>query len=148
METSDGVESRSSFESSRPSDPPIGSMKRSHDGAVVGHVRRTTPSALLTIDQIEVKEAWDALRKIIDGIGETAAGTFATSGALPNAANPGLYITGLGGIGLPLSKNDAERLARMCHRAPFGKGTETIADTKVRNTWELNPTQFKLENPA
>ena len=85
---------------------------------------------------------------MLEGIGENADATFAISGSISNAANPGLFVKGLGGIGLPLSEHDAQRLAGSCHQAPFGKGSETVIDTSVRNTWELNSTQFELQNPA
>lgn len=71
--------------------------------------------------------------------------TFATC---PLAANPGIEVTGLGRIGLPLSTRDAEAIATLSHQAPFGKGTETIVDLEVRKTWELNVDQFKIENPS
>lgn len=75
-------------------------------------------------------------------------GRFATSGVLPNATNPGLFVHGVGKIGLPLSDRDAEALAIAANRAPFGKGSETFVDPAVRNTWELNPIQFEIRNPA
>lgn len=75
-------------------------------------------------------------------------GCFATSGLLPDAANPGLQMHGVGSIELPLSEHDACQIKKKCHQAPFGKGTETIVDTNVRSTWELNPNAFDLSNPA
>lgn len=78
---------------------------------------------------------------------EEVSGLFATSGTLPHAANPGLYVNDIGSIGLPLSERDAKELIKACHRAPFGKGTDTIVDTKVRRTWELDTSQFSLRNP-
>lgn len=74
--------------------------------------------------------------------------TFATSSALPPAVNPDLYIHGLGSIGLPLSDQDALEIRKVCHCAPFGQGSETIFDTGVRNTWELNTDEFELRNPT
>ena len=56
-------------------------------------------------------------------------------------------MNGLGIFSLPLSPHDAAELTRICHRAPFGKGSETFVDTTVRNTWELNTDQFELRNP-
>ena len=73
-------------------------------------------------------------------------GSFATSGFLP-AINPGLSIAGLGKVGLPLSDRDAAELCRICHQAPFGKGSETFVDTSVRKTWELNADQVAFRNP-
>ncbi|KAL8673255.1 MAG: hypothetical protein Q9168_002332 [Polycauliona sp. 1 TL-2023] len=87
----------------------------------------------------------EALRKCLQVIGE---GNFATSGLLPNAINPGLFVHGVGKVGLPLTDRDAEALTAAAHRAPFGKGTQTFVDSAVRKTWELNPDQFELRNPA
>ena len=71
----------------------------------------------------------DNLSEYLEFIG---SGTFATSGSLPNAANPGLRIEGVGNVGLPLSDRDAIDIARVCHEAPFGKGSETRVDRAVR----------------
>ena len=76
------------------------------------------------------------------------SGNFATSGPLTNASSPGLFVHGIGKIGLPLSDRDAVALSRVSHEAPFGKGSETFVDSTVRKTWELNPDQFELRNPA
>lgn len=76
------------------------------------------------------------------------SGTFATSGPVENAKNPGLFVKGIGNVGLPLSKRDAADLSRASHEAPFGKGSETFVDPAVRKTWELNPNQFELRNRA
>ncbi|EXJ91766.1 hypothetical protein A1O3_00316 [Capronia epimyces CBS 606.96] len=32
-------------------------------------------------------------------------------------------------------------------QSPFGKGAETVVDTSVRKSWQLDPTQFSLRNP-
>lgn len=75
-------------------------------------------------------------------------GSFAHKGDLPSAPNPGLFVRGLGIVGLPLSEREAVELKKACHQAPFGKGSETIVDTNVRNTWELNADQLELQNKA
>ncbi|KAI1074913.1 hypothetical protein F5B20DRAFT_561599 [Whalleya microplaca] len=61
-------------------------------------------------------------------------------------ANPGLSI-GDTLIPLPLVPRDAETIRSACRRAPFGRGEETLVDTSVRKTWELDHSQFKLTNP-
>ena len=38
-------------------------------------------------------------------------------------------------------------MIKKCSQAPYGKGTETLVDTKVRRVWELDPEKFKLTNP-
>ncbi|MCJ1432049.1 hypothetical protein MMC27_001405 [Xylographa pallens] len=94
----------------------------------------------------------DEIKKLLlnalDNIDDYSAGSYAAVGTLSSAANPALYVEGLGSIGLPLTATDAHRLVAICHQAPFGKGSETLIDTAVRRTWELNPSQFHLRNPA
>ena len=73
-------------------------------------------------------------------------GSFAAGGSavLPL---PALKINGLSGqIGLPLTEFQAKDIAKKCSQAPFGRGEKTIVDTSVRKTWQLNPTQFSIEN--
>ncbi|MEQ1828848.1 MAG: 2OG-Fe(II) oxygenase, partial [Pirellula sp.] len=71
---------------------------------------------------------------------------FCAFGQCPIAL-PGLFVKELGDIGLPLSAAEAKRLIKVCKQAPYGKGTETVVDTKVRKVWELATESFKLRNP-
>ena len=96
----------------------------------------------------EVSQLKKELLQCLEGIGGNNKGDFAKGGTLFNAVNPGLNVRGLGVIGLPLSDREAVELGKACHQAPFGKGSETIIDTTVRNTWELNAEQFELQNSA
>ena len=83
--------------------------------------------------------------------------------ALKSVKRPGLYAAG-GEIvmpspaislaeesdivlDLPLSEAQAKHLIELASRAPFGRGEQTIVDTSVRCTWQLNPTQFSITNP-
>ena len=95
-----------------------------------------------------IKAIKELLLKALDNIDDHSAGSFAAFGSLSSAANPGLYVECLGPIGLPLTASDARRLVAIRHQAPFGRGSETIVDTSVRRTWELNPSQFLLRNLA
>ncbi|KAF2726707.1 hypothetical protein EJ04DRAFT_392505, partial [Polyplosphaeria fusca] len=61
--------------------------------------------------------------------------------------NPGLLVSGYGSVGLPLATRDAEAIAHLCKRSPFGKGAETLVDETVRKTWELDCTEFECQNP-
>jgi len=49
-------------------------------------------------------------------------------------------------MGLPLCEAQAKHLISLASRAPFGKGEQTIVDTSVRCTWQLDPTQFSINN--
>jgi hypothetical protein len=86
----------------------------------------------------------DKLLEVVESIDRPAE--FCTSGQFPSTL-PGLVVNGLGDIGLPLSAAEAKRLIKVCKQAPYGKGTETVVDTKVRKVWELDPDFFSLENP-
>ena len=82
---------------------------------------------------------------------------------LKSVKRPGLYAAGgeaamplpaitLNGeantiLGLPICEAQAKHLIELASRAPFGRGEETIVDTTVRCTWQLNPTQFSITNP-
>jgi hypothetical protein len=85
--------------------------------------------------------------RLLDALGTVdRPGTFCTSGDLP-LVMPGLEVDGLGTVRLPLGKTQARQLIKLCHQAPYGKGTETLVDTDVRQVWELDPEQFQLTNP-
>ncbi len=75
----------------------------------------------------------------------TRSATYFAEGSLP-VFDPGLHVEGLGAVKLPLDRNTAKRLIRAGKTAPFGQGTATLVDKKVRNTWELDPAQFRLSD--
>lgn len=60
----------------------------------------------------------------------------------------GLFVTDVGTISMPLTKHRAKQLIERCRQAPYGRKSETIVDTSVRNTWELDATQLGFKNPA
>ncbi|KZS92666.1 hypothetical protein SISNIDRAFT_412158, partial [Sistotremastrum niveocremeum HHB9708] len=74
-------------------------------------------------------------------------GSFASSHTYKDAPNPGLFINGLGGVGLPLSERDASDLIAQASQAPFGQGERTIIDKEVRDTWEIDGANVNFENP-
>ncbi|KAJ0384139.1 hypothetical protein COL922a_009046 [Colletotrichum nupharicola] len=85
------------------------------------------------------------LRKRLNGI--KSVGDIANFTRYPTFANPGLKIEGRPAFPLPLTPSDAEVIKAACREAPFGKGEDTVVNTSVRKTWELNHTQFQLINP-
>ena len=74
-------------------------------------------------------------------------GTFATGGVC-QMPFPGLLVNGVSEsvLGLPLGTNEVKGIIDIATRAPYGRGEETIVDTSVRRTWQLNPSQFILKN--
>ncbi|RYP51657.1 hypothetical protein DL768_003055 [Monosporascus sp. mg162] len=74
-------------------------------------------------------------------------GDFACQKTHESFVNPGLEAAG-SLIPLPLIARDAEAIKAHCQQAPFGRGDQTVVDTSVRKTWELNTEQFRCSNPA
>lgn len=102
-----------------------------------GATNGTAPDAFDPVQEILIK------KDIFDAINEVEhTGDFAYSGNVPAVPNPGLFIKDVGQVGLPMSPRDAVAIIDVCHRSPFGKGTETLVDTSVRKCWELNADQF------
>ena len=75
-------------------------------------------------------------------------GQFALSETFTATPPPALHIEGIGLIGFPLSERDAKLIEAAAIQAPFGRGTHTVVDTTVRDTFEINPDRFSFKNPA
>jgi len=75
----------------------------------------------------------------------TRSAQFCVAGCLP-VADPGLVVQALGRVTAPLKRGAAKTLIAACHVAPYGKGTETLIDERVRKTFELDPQMFSLGN--
>ncbi len=70
-------------------------------------------------------------------------GNFYVSGTL-ELFPPCLEVNQVGRISLPLLPVQAEQLIEVAERAPYGKGYETLVDTEVRRTWQVNAGQVSL----
>ncbi|MCA8962585.1 MAG: 2OG-Fe(II) oxygenase, partial [Planctomycetes bacterium] len=70
-------------------------------------------------------------------------GSFVTSGAIETPL-PRLTVKGVGTIAFPLLDQQARAIADRAERAPYGRGSETLVDTKVRKVWQLGPKAFSL----
>lgn len=73
-------------------------------------------------------------------------GTFSASGVLPSIL-PGLEVSDLGPIALPLEKRQAAALKKQSRQAPYGKGTQTVVDTSIRRVWEVDAEKVTFANP-
>lgn len=82
------------------------------------------------------------LLKALDNIEST--GSFASFAAL-RALNVDLVVKDVGAIALPLQESQARQIIEKARQAPCGKGEKTIVDTSIRNTWELDTSQFDLQ---
>jgi len=70
-------------------------------------------------------------------------GDFFTHG-IHEIAAPGLEVAGIGPIALPLLPMQAAQLISMAERAPYGRGEQTLVDTSVRRSWQVNPDQVRI----
>jgi predicted 2-oxoglutarate/Fe(II)-dependent dioxygenase YbiX len=71
-------------------------------------------------------------------------GNFYTTGKIEFLA-PRLEVTGVGPIALPLLPVQAEQLVAVAEQAPYGKGEETLVDTSVRRTWQIDAERVRIE---
>lgn len=86
----------------------------------------------------------DDLLKALDNV--KVAGSFASFRKLQHRPPAGLHVDGVGDISMPLGETQARQLIAKARQAPYGRGSETIVDTSVRNTWELDAAQFTFNN--
>ncbi len=70
-------------------------------------------------------------------------GGFYTAGTTDIFA-PHLAVAGVGPIALPLLPVQAQQLMAVAERAPYGRGEETLVDTAVRRTWQINPDRIQI----
>ena len=91
---------------------------------------------------MDTKKLWQRLQ-------ETPATEFSVGGeATELPAAPGLTIEGIGEVALPIVDNLIfRRVVALCAHAPFGRGMDTLVDTSVRKTWQLEPSQFSFNHP-
>ncbi|MEC5160055.1 MULTISPECIES: 2OG-Fe(II) oxygenase [unclassified Janthinobacterium] len=57
-------------------------------------------------------------------------------------APPNLSVDGVGLISLPFQQAQLEQLIAVANRAPFGLGAQTLVDTSVRKTWQIDASQL------
>ena len=158
-----------------PNVSPRTAKKRTHDGNVkdAPHLHGLGPGPSLSVSQaggdsaglktqaidLEIdsgpeEEALDFadikehLCDVLTQINKYSNGTFATSGNLPNAVNPGLSVKGLGGIGLPLSEHDAHRIIDLCKARLLDLAEDSISYNSTKHHWTLPVSEFTLRSPA
>lgn len=61
---------------------------------------------------------------------------------------PGLEVEGLGEISYPVNQLQAKALIQVAHKAPFGKGSQTILDNEVRSAWEIDAEELRFNSPT
>ena len=75
-------------------------------------------------------------------------GSFAASRSCSSFVLPGIVVSEVGQIRVPLSTHDAQSLVQAARKAPFGKGSQTLVDETVRKTWEIDGSKVSFSNEA
>ncbi len=57
---------------------------------------------------------------------------------------PRFEVEGVGQVAFPLLQTQAEQLIAIAKRAPYGRGADTVVDTDVRRTWQINADQVRI----
>ena len=57
---------------------------------------------------------------------------------------PRVEIDDFGILSFPVPGSHIEQLIRLAEQAPYGRGSETLVDTTVRNCWQINADQLSL----
>ncbi|KAH6918164.1 2OG-Fe(II) oxygenase [Coprinopsis sp. MPI-PUGE-AT-0042] len=62
-------------------------------------------------------------------------------------SDPEITVEGLGRVEVPLTtKKQADSIIQFARQSPFGKGEETVVDTTVRDTWEIDGSKITIGN--
>ncbi len=86
----------------------------------------------------------DYAQALADALGDVQRpGNFYVAGSF-DIHPPRLEVEGVGPIALPLLPVQAESLVAMAEQAPYGRGTETLVDTAVRRTWQVDAARVRL----
>ncbi|MDR3695316.1 hypothetical protein [Mucilaginibacter sp.] len=85
----------------------------------------------------------EQLLSVLDEI--KGSGSFVTTDSKPFVF-PGLEVRGVGEIGFPVNPLQIREMIKTAHKAPFGKGSETVLDTAVRSAWEIDAGEITFSN--
>ncbi len=59
-----------------------------------------------------------------------------------------IFLFCIGVISTPLNSILAESLIKICTQAPYGQNQETLIDTEVRDSYQIEPNFVKIKNSA
>ena len=61
---------------------------------------------------------------------------------------PRVSVDGVGDLSFPVPEAKIKALIKAAERAPYGKGTETLVDTSVRDCWQIDATYVRVTGRA
>ncbi len=88
---------------------------------------------------------WQPLERLLESVNRP--GEFCTHGRL-FVPMPRLVVEGAGMLSFPVPEDQVRSLIDAAERAPYGKGTETLVDTAVRDCWQIDSARIRLGGAA
>ena len=76
--------------------------------------------------------------------GVTSGGSFSARRTAPADTLP-IEVRGLGPLRFPVPAAQARQLRGLAHPARYGKGTQTLLDARVRDTWEVPLSRVRID---
>jgi hypothetical protein len=100
---------------------------------------------MLAVDRREVAVTPSAREQVATLLGRvTAGGSFAARRTAPADTLP-IEVKGLGQLRFPVPPAQARQLCALARPARYGKGTQTLLDLGVRDTWEIPLSRLKID---
>lgn len=94
---------------------------------------------------IEYAEDWQELEDLLGSVDRP--GEFYAHGR-EFLAMPVVEVAGVGALSFPVAVSQIRSLVAAAERAPYGKGTDTLVDTSVRDCWQLDAGRIRLGGAA
>ena len=61
---------------------------------------------------------------------------------------PRLTVAAVGMISFPVPAAQVDSLIQVAEQSPYGRGLQTLVDTSVRNSWQIDASKVRLEGPT
>lgn len=90
---------------------------------------------------IEYNSTHSRLAEVLQSIDRT--GNYCCSGRI-EAPPPRMHVSSVGQVAFPVLDAQIRQLIDAAERAPYGRGTETIVDTSVRDCWQISADDVEL----
>ena len=90
----------------------------------------------------------DFKEKFLDVLEQIKGNGSFVSNHIESFVFPGLNILGVGEISFPVNTTQIKEMIAVAHKAPFGKGSETVLDATVRSAWEIDVHKISFSNKA
>ena len=97
------------------------------------------------IQGIEYGHEHEQLEQLLRSVNRP--GDYCVGGRL-YAPMPRVLVDGAGELSFPVPDAQIRALIGAAERAPYGKGTETVVDTSVRDCWQIDAAQVRLAGRA